>query len=127
MGLAIPIEMVMETVDKLEKGEEVQRPLLGVSMLGIDETFSLYRNGIIVPEDVENGIAVVSVEKDSPASVFGLQKGDIILEVDGEKITGIGHFRFKLYKHTVGDTMKIKYYRDGKITELEINLTMGIE
>jgi len=127
MGFAIPIEMVMATVDKLEKGEEVQRPLLGVSMLGIDETFSLYRNGIIIPEDVENGIVVVSVEKDSPASNSGLQKGDILLEVDGEKITGIGHFRFLLYKHSVGDTMKLKYYRDGKIKDVEVKLTKSIE
>lgn len=127
MGFAIPIEMVMATVDKLEKGEEVQRPLLGVSMLGIDETFSLYRNGIIIPEDVENGIVVVSVENDSPASISGLQKGDILLEVDSEKITSIGHFRFLLYKHSVGDTMKLKYYRDGKIKDVEVNLTKSIE
>lgn len=127
MGFAIPIEMVMATVDKLEKGEEVQRPLLGVSMLGIDETFSLYRNGIIVPEDVESGIVVVSVEKDSPASISGLQKGDILLEVDGEEITGIGHFRFLLYKHSVGDTMKLRYYRDGKIKDVDVKLTKSIE
>lgn len=127
MGFAIPIEMAMATVDKLEKGEELQRPLLGVSMLDVNETFALYRNGIIVPEDVENGIVVVTVEKDSPASVSGLQKGDIIFEVDGEEITGLAHFRFMLYKHSVGDTMKLTYYRDGKIKEVEVKLTKSIE
>ena len=127
MGFAIPIEMVMATVDKLEKGEEVQRPLLGVSMIDVSETFSLYRNGIIVPEDIENGIVVVSVEEDSPAATAGLQKGDILLEVDGEKITGIGQFRFMLYKHSVGDKMKLRYYRDEKIKDVEVKLTKSIE
>ena len=127
MGFAIPIEMVMVTVEKLERGEELQRPMLGVSMLDVSETFALYRNGIIVPDDVEEGIVVVAVEKDTPAQASGLQKGDIILEVDGEKITGIGHFRFLLYKHNVGDTMKLKYYRDGKIKDLDVKLTKSIE
>lgn len=127
MGFAIPIEMVMATVDKLEKGQELQRPYLGVSMLDVTETFSLYRNGIIVPDDVENGIVVVTVENGSPASISGLQKGDILLEFDGEQITSIAHFRFMLYKHTVGDTIKLRYYRDGKIKDIEINLTKSIE
>ena len=123
MGFAIPMEMVMATVDKLEKGEEVQRPLLGVSMLDVSETFALYRNGITIPDDVENGIVVIDVEKDSPASISKLQKGDILLEFDGEKITGIAHFRFMLYKHSVGDTVTLKYYRDGKIKDVKVELT----
>lgn len=127
MGFAIPIEMVMATVDKLEKGEELKRPLLGVSMLDVSETFSLYRNGIIVPDDVENGIVVVTVENGSPAASSGLQKGDILLEFDGEQITGIAHFRFMLYKHSVGDTITLKYYRNGKIKDIEVKLTKSIE
>ena len=127
MGFAIPIEMVMVTVEKLEKGEALQRPMLGVSTLDVSETFALYRNGIIVPDDVEEGIVIVSVEKDTPAEESELQKGDVILEIDGEKITGIGHFRYLLYKHTVGDTMKLKYYRDGKIKDLDVKLTKSIE
>lgn len=127
MGFAIPIEMVMATARQLESGKEVQRPLLGVSMLDVTDTFTLYRNGIIVPEDVESGIVVVTVEKDSPAFEAGLQKGDILLEVDNEEVTSIAHFRFKLYKHSVGETIKLKYYRDGKIKDLDVKLTKGIE
>ena len=127
MGFAIPIEMVMATVGQLESGNEVKRPLLGVSMLDVKDTFTLYRNGIIVPDDVENGIVVVTVENDSPAAISGLQKGDILLEFDNVKITNIAHFRFMLYKHSIGDTITLKYYRDGKIKDLEVKLTKGIE
>ena len=127
MGFAIPIEMVMATVDKLEKGQEVKRPLLGVSMLDVSETFALYRNGITVPDDVDSGIVVVEVEKESPAANSKLQKGDILLELDGEKLTGIAHFRFLLYKHSVGDTITLKYYRNGKIKDVKVELTKSIE
>lgn len=127
MGFAIPIEMVMATVDKLENGEELQRPYLGVSMLDVTESFSLYRNGIVIPEDVENGIVIVSTEDDSPAFNAGIKKGDILLEIDGEEITGIAHFRFMLYKHSVGESIKLTYYRDGKIKEMEVKLTKSIE
>lgn len=127
MGFAIPIELVMATVDQLEAGEEVQRPLLGVSMLDISDTFALYRNNIIIPDDVTNGIAVVEVEKGSPAFNAGLKKGDILLQFDGTEIKSIAHFRFLLYKHQVGDKVEIKYYRSGKIKDVKVELTKSIE
>lgn len=127
MGFAIPIEMVMATASQLEEGKEVQRPLLGVSMVDVDDPFGAYRNGILIPDDVENGIVIVSVENNTPAKEAGLQKGDILLEVDGTAIKSLAHFRFLLYKHSVGDNMKLKYYRDGKIKELTVKLNKSIE
>ncbi len=127
MGFAIPIEMVMATVSQLEAGKEVQRPLLGVSMLDVNDTFALYRNNVIVPEDVDSGIAIIQVENNSPASVSGLKKGDIILEFDNVKIKSIAHFRFILYQHAVGDTVTLKYYSDGKIKETKVKLNKSIE
>jgi len=127
MGFAIPIEMGMTMIEQLEKGNQVKRPLLGVSMLDVDDTFALYRNDILVPDDVENGIVVVSVEENSPAFNSGLQKGDILLEIDDKEIESIAHFRFMLYKHSVGDTMTLKYYRNGKIKELKVDLNQSIE
>lgn len=127
MGFAIPIEMVMATVDKLEAGKEVKRPYLGIQMLDVSNTFALYRNGIVLPDDVESGIVLVTIEGNTPASEAGLKKGDILLEVDGTKITGVAHFRYMLYKHSIGDTIKIKYSRDNKIKEVSIKLTKSLE
>lgn len=127
MGFAISIEMVMATVDQLEEGKKVQRPLLGVQMLGVSDTFALYRNGIVIPDDVDSGIVVISAEKNSPAETAGLKKGDILLEFDGTEIKSIAHFRFMLYKHSVGDTISLKYYRDDKIKDVKVKLNKSIE
>lgn len=127
MGFAISIEMVMATVDQLEEGKKVQRPLLGVQMLDVSDTFALYRNGIVIPDDVDSGIVVISAEKNSPAETAGLKKGDILLEFDGTEIKSIAHFRFMLYKHSVGDTISLKYYRDDKIKDVKVKLNKSIE
>ena len=44
----------------------------------------------------------------------GLQKGDIILQLEKEKIKSVAKFRYELYKHSIGDEIKITYLRDGK-------------
>ena len=59
----------------------------------------------------------------SPAKNAGFIKGDIIIEIEGSKTTDSAHLKYILYKYTVGDSIKIKYYRDGKIQEVKVNLT----
>ncbi|NLL44402.1 MAG: PDZ domain-containing protein [Mollicutes bacterium] len=126
MGFAIPIELVMTSVQHLEKGEEIKRPLLGVEMLDVTNTYALYLNDIYLDQDFKNGVVVVNVMPNTPAAAK-LQKSDVILEINGTKINDIGHFRFILYKYSVGDTIKIKYYRDGKIQEVDVYLNKSIE
>lgn len=127
MGFAIPIETVMAYTERLEKGEKVQRPLLGISLLDASSTFALYQNGITLDNDVNEGVVVVTVEKGSVAEKAGLKKGDVILELNGEKVQDLAHFRFKLYKYSIGDKIKIKYYRDKKISETTATLTDSID
>ncbi len=127
MGFAIPIETVMAYTDRLEKGEKIQRPLLGVALMDASNTFALYQNGITLNSDVTEGAVVVTVDKDSVADKAGLKKGDVILELNGDKIKDLAHFRFKLYKYSIGDTVKIKYYRDNKISETTAILTKSID
>ena len=122
MGFSIPINTVMSYVDRLEKGEKIERPVLGITMSDISNTWQLYRYGIIVNSDVEYGAVVVNVQKNYPASDAGLQKGDIIIELDGTKVDDSAHLRYALYKYNIGDTIKIKYYRNNKILETTVKL-----
>ncbi len=122
MGFSIPINTVMSYVDRLEKGETIERPVLGITMSDISNTWQLYRYGIIVNSDVEYGAVVVNVQKNYPASDAGLQKGDIIIELDGTKVDDSAHLRYALYKYNIGDTIKIKYYRNNKILETTVKL-----
>lgn len=127
MGFAIPIELVMTSVDRLEKGEKIVRPVLGIESLDASNTYALYRNNILLDEDIDSGVVIVNVIDNSPAQVAGLTKGDVILEIEGNKITDGAHLKYILYKYTVGDNIKVTYYRDGKIKETTVSLTQSVE
>ncbi len=126
MGFAIPIELVMTSVDRLEKGETIVRPVLGVETLDADNTYALYRNNILLDDDIDSGVVVVNVQDDTPASDSGLTKGDVILEIEGNKVSDSAHLKYILYKYTVGDTIKLKYYRNNKIEEVSIKLDKAV-
>ena len=127
MGFAIPINTVMSYVDRLEKGETIERPVFGVTISDIDNTWQLYRYGIIIDQTVEYGAVLVSVEKNYPAEAAGLQKGDVIVEIDGTKIEDSSYFRYALYKYRVGDTITVKYYRNNRIHETKVVLNKKAE
>ena len=127
MGFAIPINTVMSYVDRLEKGEPIDRPVFGVTVSDVNNTWQLYSYGIIIDQSVEYGTVLVTVEKDYPAYKAGLQKGDVIIEIDGTKIEDTSHFRYSLYKYKIGDTINVKYYRNNRIYETKVVLNKKAE
>ena len=126
MGFAIPIEVAMASIDKLENGEEIERPLLGISMYDVTNTVMLYRNNLRVDDNITNGVVVADVENGSAAAEAGLEKNDVITKMDGETVKNSSHLKFMLYKHEVGDTIKLTIIRDGKSMEKEVNLTKAL-
>lgn len=127
MGFAIPIEIVNSLLDRLEKGEKIERPLIGIEMIDITNTYYLYKQGIMVPEDIENGVVVINISDNYPAQKSGLQKGDILLSINGIEIQDSTHFKYLLYKYEVGDNIKITYYRNNKIQDTNITLDKKAE
>ena len=122
MGFAIPIEDALKYASMIEENGSIVRPFVGISMLDLNNDYNLWKSGIAKPEDVDEGVAVVSVEKGSPAAKGGLQKGDIIVALDDEKTPTVKDFRYVLYKYEVGDKIEVTYYRDGKIKKTTITL-----
>ncbi|MBR6690636.1 MAG: trypsin-like peptidase domain-containing protein [Bacilli bacterium] len=124
MGFAIPINTVNEIIGNIESGTTLARPYLGVQLVDLTNTFALqYYYNIRISSDVEFGAVLSYVEENQPASKSGLQVGDVIIEIDGEKIDDVSHFKYILYKHKVGDKIAVKYYRENKIEETTIELT----
>ena len=119
MGFAIPIELATHYAEKLEKGEEVVRPYLGVSMYNVNEINTRYYDS----EKVTNGVYVDMVENDSPADKAGLEKGDVIVKLNDDEITNIAYLKYYLYKYDVGDKVKLTVYR--KDERKTIDLTLG--
>lgn len=127
MGFALPIEIVTSLSEKLEKGQKIERPLIGIEMSEVSNEYYLARQGITIPEDVTKGVVVINVSDDYPAKKAGLQKGDIILSINEIEITDAVHFKYLLYKYNIGDKVQIKYYRDNKIQETTMVLDKKAE
>ena len=122
MGFAIPIEDALKYAQTIETGGSITRPYIGISMLDLNQEYYLWQNRIVLPEEAEDGVAVISVEKGSPAEKAGLKKGDIIFQINGEHTGNIAEFRYELYRHEVGETVEVTFYRNNKITRTKITL-----
>lgn len=128
MGFAIPINTVNEIITSIESGTTLERPYLGVQLVDLTNTFALqYYYNIRISSDVEFGAVLSFVEENMPASKSGLKVGDVIIEIDGEKVDDVSHFKYELYKKKLGDKIKVKYYRENKIGETTIELTEAIK
>ena len=128
MGFSIPIETVNAIIDKLENGKEIERPYLGVQLADVSNAYNLqYYYNINISKNVKYGALLGYVEQGKPAANAGLQLGDVIVEVDGKKVEDSSHFRYELYKHKVGDNIKVKYYRGDDMKETSIKLDERIK
>lgn len=128
MGFAIPINSVNEILDSIESGKTIERPYLGVQLADLTNTFALqYYYGISIGSDVEFGAVLSYVEKNKTADKAGLIVGDVIVELDGEKVNDSSHFKYLLYKHKIGDEVSVKYYRNNKLEKTTMHLTEAIK
>ncbi len=123
IGFAIPIEDAIEYAKAIEETGKVTRPFIGISMLDLSNSYYLWQAGIILPENITEGVAVYNIEPNSPAEKAGLKKGDIITKIDNTKVNGLAKFRYELYKHKPDDTVTITYYRNNKEEKVEVTLT----
>lgn len=89
---------------------------LGVILGNLDEEVSgklgYEGRGVYVPDVVDEG----------PAQKGGMKDGDIIVEMDGDKIVGTGHLKDILSYHAPGDKIDIKVWREGKTKTLSVEL-----
>lgn len=122
MGFAIPINDAKNYVKSLESGKEISRPTMGVSLINVSDRYSLYRYNMNVSSDITYGVVIAEVQSNSSADKAGLQKGDIIIKMDDEKVTNTSKLRYYLYQHKAGDKMKITIIRDGKEKTLDMEL-----
>ena len=120
MGFAIPIEYAMNHVESLEKGKKIEWPVLGISMINVTDTVSLYQAGVRLSSNVKEGVYVADTT--SGAKTAGLRKGDIIVKLNGKKTSDIAHLRYELYQHQAGDVVTITYIRNNKETTAKAKL-----
>ena len=122
MGFAIPINDAKKYVEYLEKGEEIKRPSIGISVINTNDKYSLFRSGMNYNLDVEYGVVIADTQDNASADKAGLKVGDIITKFDNNEIKDISSLRYYLYQYSTGDTIKVTYIRDGKEQTLNMKL-----
>ncbi len=125
IAFAIPINSAKKSVESVKKFGRIIRPWIGVRYQLIDaemakkNNLSVKEGAIIVGDISKKELGVIS---GSPAEKAGLQDGDIIIAVSGEKI-GLGHaLSNAIMKYSPGDTVTLKIISKGKEKEVKVTL-----
>lgn len=111
----MPISEAKPIIDKLMKDGKLITPFLGVKTFLIDAERS-EEYGVPV------GLGVVEVVEGTSAEKYGIQKGDIILNVNGGRVSKITDITDLLEGKVPGDKITIKVYRDGKTIDINAAL-----
>ena len=126
MGFAIPSNDVVEIINQLEKNGKVTRPALGISMADLNSLSSSTTSKLDLPDEVKSGVVVGSVQKGMPAD-GKLQENDVITEIDGKEISSKTDIQTNLYSHSIGDNIKVTFYRGKEKKTEELKLTKSTE
>ena len=121
LGFAIPANDVINIIKQLEKDGKVTRPALGIHMVNLSNLSTTDLQKLKLPGNITSGVVVRSVQTSMPANGH-LQKYDVITKVDDKAISSTTELQSALYSHSIGDSMTVTYYRDGKEETTTIKL-----
>jgi S1-C subfamily serine protease len=106
IGFAVPIDGIKLFLDELKAGHEVDRGYLGATSATAEE----------------DGARIEAIAVDSPAELFGLRPGDVVLRVEGEAVHGPGEMENLIQLHPAGTRITLQIRRDGKVFDQQVQL-----
>ena len=110
LGFALPSNAALKVYNQLTKDGKVTRGSIGISMESTRDQVKLDAYGLKGPE----AVIVSQVVPGSPAQKAGLQKFDVITEVDGKRIATSSDLQDYIVDRPVGANVKLGFLRDGK-------------
>lgn len=115
LGFAIPSDDAVDIINKLIKDKKIVRPYIGISGINVDETTAKRNN---LPE----GVYVAQVMQNSPASKASIQKGDVIIGIEGKDIKTMEELNEIKNTKNVGDKITLKIHRQSQDIEVKVTL-----
>ena len=114
-SFAVPVNIVKRVASDLIDFGSVKRAVLGITMQPIDKK---------IQEDLKlnsmNGVYIVEVSKGSAAEEAGLKQGDVIIAIDGQRISDGASVQEKVNNYHPGEKAVVTYIRDGKENNVEV-------
>ena len=117
IGFAIPGNYAVQIANKIISGQEVTHAYIGLSMQTVNAQ-NARSNGL----SVNQGAYVAEVVSGSPADEAGIEKGDIIVAMDGEEITSADGMVLAVRSHDIGDTVTVTVVRGNETKDLTVTL-----
>ena len=117
IGFAIPINMAKEIMDILVEEGRVSRGWLGVSIQNIEGEMALS-----LGMEPESGVLVGDVFENTPAESAGIKAGDVITEVNGEKVSNTTELMNRVAMIKPGTEATFRILRNGRKKTFDIVL-----
>jgi len=125
IGFALPINMAKKDINQVAKTNKIIYPFLGVRYVAVDENVKQKYN---LPVDygalvLKGNNGEVAITAGSAAEKAGIKANDVILSINGEKITKDNSMSKIIQKYNVGDKVILRILRNNK--EQDISATLG--
>ncbi|HOS03360.1 MAG TPA: PDZ domain-containing protein, partial [Candidatus Hydrogenedentes bacterium] len=125
LGFAIPINRVARVAREIIDHGRRRDPWAGFKVEDIQTLRADYRGQALLQElgaRAESGCLVVNILRNSPAYQASLRPGDVILNLNGQKVTGATDIDFALWDLFVGDTVNLEIDRQGRRMTIEFTI-----
>jgi serine protease Do len=116
-GFAIPVDLMKAVVNDLIDDGKIDRGYIGVYIDKVDETMA---KGLGL--DRVKGVLVQDLVEGGASKSAGLEKGDVILEIDGKPVNSPGELQSRIVFYKANDKVNVKIWRDGKSLNKTVTL-----
>ncbi len=117
IGFAIPINMARQVMEQILKNGKVIRGYLGAWIQPVTPQIAK-AFGLSQP----SGALLGDIESTGPAGKAGLQRGDVVLEMNGKPITDVDAFRLQIAMMAPGTTVRLKVFHNGATRDVDVVL-----
>ncbi|MFP4498842.1 MAG: S1C family serine protease [Vulcanimicrobiota bacterium] len=120
LGFAIPIHRALQVARQLISKKQYFDPRPWIGVQGMSVTREMAEMNIL---PTNQGVLITGIQPVSPAERAGLQKGDIVIQVNDKVIKGVDDFKQLLSGSNPGDEMTLKVWREEKLITISMKVS----
>jgi serine protease Do len=116
-SFAVPVSLVKKVTDDLMKYGEVQRAMLGITIVDVDAKLAKEKQLTTV-----KGVWISGIQENGAADAANMRVGDVILSIDGTEVNNVAALQEAIARHRPGDKVKVQIERERETENLLLTL-----